>query len=189
MKYKNMFNLSSELAKTITGIINKQENSDYLCRTLDISIPEHKGLVFVSPFDEQSQDWGGPSLSGAEINHLNEKYGEYEEGIIPEQTFSYLIIMKKGLFERFQALSFKNKEDIEEELRKISEVHEEYDGIFDCNIMLKRFPYLKSFFAALEDWREKTGRVLLDKDILKQSARTVFKKSKATTVFEDEKIL
>ena len=187
MKYKNIFNLSNELAKTITNIINKQEDSDYSCGTLDITIPEHRGLVFVSHFD-QNQNWGGPSLSGAEIKHLNEKYGRYEEGIIPEKSFSYLIIMRNDLFDTLQNFTFHNKEDIEETLSRISEVYKEYDGVFDCKIMLDRFPYLQSFFATLDDWREKTGRVILDNDILKQGSLAVLKNTQKTSLSEDEKI-
>lgn len=189
MKYKNIFNLSDELAQTITKIISKKENENYACGVLNVVIPEHKGLVFISPFDD-GENWGGPSLSGAEIRHLNEKYGRYEEGIIPEEVFSYLVIMKKDLFKSlYNSNSFSNKEDVEKTLNELSEVYKEYDGIFDYSIMVNRFPYLQSFFSILDKWREQTGRVILDNDVLEHASRAVFKNTKNTFTSKDERTL
>ena len=183
MEYKNIFNLSDELAQTITKIISKKEDEDYTCGVLDVVIPEHKGLVFISPFDD-GENWGGPSLSGADIRHLNEKYGRYEDGIIPEEVFSYLVIMKKDLFKVLRDSNFSNKEDVDKALGELSEVCKEYDGIFDCNIMVNRFPYLQSFFLTLDKWR-----VSLDKDGLKQGSRAVFKNTQNIFASKDERTL
>lgn len=53
-KYYNQFHMIDELAQTITNIINQKEKANYLCKTISVTIPEHKGLVLSSPFDNYS---------------------------------------------------------------------------------------------------------------------------------------
>ena len=76
-KYYNQFHMTDELAQTITGIVSKKENANYLCKVISVTIPEHRGLVFSSPLDGY-EPWGGGlnALSGAQIHAINEKYGK-----------------------------------------------------------------------------------------------------------------
>ena len=81
------------------------------------------------------------------------------------------------------------KEDYEEILKTVfqyCEVYKEYDGIFDYSIMVNRFPYLQSFFSILDKWREQTGRVILDNEVLEHASRAVFKN---TFTSKDERTL
>ena len=50
-KYYNQFNLSNELAQSISSIKSQKENVDYICQSIVVTIPEHRGLFFSSPLD------------------------------------------------------------------------------------------------------------------------------------------
>lgn len=169
-KYYNQFNLSNELSQAISTIISKKENDNYVCKILSLSIPEHKGLVFQSPLT--NEDICGPSasaLSGAQINYINEKYGEYVEGTIPEKNYSFFVVMKEESYKIISKLSFKSKDEINMALQLLSVFVQEYNGIFDSRTLSEKFPYLQDFFTSIDDWRAQTGRVTIDDNILNES--------------------
>lgn len=166
-KYYNQFNLSDELAQSISSIISQKENADYVCSTILVTIPEHRGLVFSSPLDGYGP-WGGGlnALSGAQIQVINEKYGKYVEGTIPAKEYAFLVVMKNEAYQSFSELSFESEAEIEGALKALSVIHKEYDGVFDSSIFTQKFPYLQEFFGYLDEWRSEKGRVTVDNDIL-----------------------
>lgn len=166
-KYYNQFSLSNELAESISSIISQKEETTHICKSLVVTIPEHRGLVFKSPLDGYNSYGGGlNALSGAQINAINEKYGQYVEGTIPEENFAYLVIMDNESFQTFSKFSFKSEKEIESTLNALSIFYSKYNGIFDSRTLSEKFPYLQEFFNSLDEWRAKTGRVTLDDDIL-----------------------
>ena len=44
--------------------------------------------------------------------------------------------------------------------------------------VIRKFPYLADFFDSLNCWRNKTGRVSLDKEIIEESLQIVLNKGK-----------
>lgn len=177
-QYYNKFNLSDELSQTLESIISKKEKKDYICKNILVTIPKHEGLVFNSPLDEYEPYGGGiNALTGVEIRKINEQYGRYIEGIIDEKTYSYFAIMTNENYKKFCELSFENEDQINTALKILSVIYEEYEGVFDSQILIKKFPYLKKFFKLLDEWREKTGRVLIDMDVLDNSAKVLYKKA------------
>ncbi len=58
-KYYNQFNLSKELAESISTIVSQKEETDYTCKSLVVTIPEHRELVFKSPLDGYNSYGGG----------------------------------------------------------------------------------------------------------------------------------
>jgi len=178
-KYYNQFNLSNELSQAISTIISKKENDDYVCKILTLTIPEHKGIVFHSPLDGYNPYGGGlNALSGAQINEINEKYGRYIEGTIPEENYSFFVVMKDDSYKKISKLSFKSKDEINMALELLGVFVEEYDGIFDSRILSKKFPYLQDFFSGIDDWRAQTGRVTIDDNVLNESAKRTLSKRK-----------
>ncbi len=179
-QYYNQFYLSKELSKAISYIISQKEGTDYICRTIVVTIPEHKGEVFISPLNNYNA-WGGGlnALSGAQRRVIDEKYGRYVEGTIAEENYPYLVVMDKDSFKRFSKLSFKSKNKIKKALDTLSTFcfeYDEYDGlIFDSRILSAKFPYLQAIFELLDKWRAETGRVTVDDDILKISINEVLK--------------
>ena len=72
-QYCNQFNLTNELANSISAIISKNEGTNYICKSIIVTVSEHKGLVFYSPLDNVSIYGGGLiALSGAQIAAINE---------------------------------------------------------------------------------------------------------------------
>ena len=109
-KYYNQFNLSNELSQAISTIISKKENDDYVCKILVLTIPEHKDMVFYSPLT--NEDIYRPefsALSGAQIREIDEKYGKYIEGTIPEENYSFLVVMKGESYKKFLNYHLKAK--------------------------------------------------------------------------------
>lgn len=181
-QYYNQFNLTNELANSISAIISKKEGTNYICKSIIVTVSDHKGLVFYSPLDNVSFYGGGlKALSGAQIAAINEKYGKWEEGTIPEVGYHFMIIMDIESFEKFSEYTFENKEQIEVALKYYSAYSVKYDGTFDANILCQKFPYLKGFFGRLDDWRAETGRVTLDDSVLERSMKkSLSKKAKVS---------
>lgn len=172
INYCNQFNLSDELAQSISSIISQKENAHYVCQSIVVTIPEHRGLVFSSPLDGYNAYGGGlNALSGAQINAINEKYGKYVEGTIPAEDYSFLIIMDNDSLQTFSKFSFKSYDEIKRTLDVLSIFNADYDGIFDSRNLSQKFPYLQIFFDSLDEWRAETGRVTIDDDILESSAK------------------
>ena len=179
-KYYNQFNLSNELAESISSIISQKEGTNYICKSLVITIPEHKGLVFSSPLDGYNAYGGGlMALSGAQINAINEKYGKYVEGTIPAEDYAFLIIMDSDSLQTFSKFSFKSYDEIKRTLDVLSAFNTEYNGIFDSRTLSERFPYLQEFFDRLDEWRAETGRVTLDENILADGIKRVLAHGKS----------
>lgn len=177
-EYFNQFNLQSKLAEEISYIISQKEKCNFVCKHITITIPEHEGFVFSSPLDDYRPYGGGlKALSGAQINYINEKYGKQIIGTIPEQEYTFLVIMKKDSLEFFNRLSFENCEEINNQLNSLDATYEKYEGVFNSSLLTKKFPYLQDFFDFLDDWRSKTGRILIDEDILVKARNKTLKKS------------
>lgn len=179
-KYYNQFHMTDELAQTITSIVSQKEETDYLCKAISVTIPEHRGLVFSSPLDGY-EPWGGGlnALSGAQIHAINEKYGKYVEGTIPAEEYDFIAVMENNAYQAFSKLSFRSEGEIKRALEALSAMSVEYDGIFDSNVFKERFPYLEDFFASIDEWRAETGRVTIDSDVLQKSYEKTLKKAKA----------
>ena len=183
-KYYNQFNLSDQLSHAISSIISKKEKDDYVCKILTLTISEHKGLVFHSPLtNEDICRPGYMALSGAQINDINEKYGKYIEGTIPEENYSFLVVMRKEFYKKILTLTFKNKEEIEGALKLLSILSQRYNGTFDSRTLIEKFPYLQDFFISLDAWRSQTGRVTIDDNVLKESTKRTLCKRKAHSRF------
>ena len=172
MEYKNQFNLSEQLATTISKIISRREKEPYICQIIRFQVPEQKITVMTSPAESWT-NWGGPSLSGAVIRAIKEEYGRPMETVQSAYDITYLVVIKKENLDILSTLTFTNKKEIEEQLDTYASVREEYNGIFDSTIFYSEFPYLEDFFSYLDIWRESTGRVTLDNDVLKKSMRSI----------------
>ncbi len=169
-KYFNQFNLSNKLAESISFIISQKEGTNYICKSLVVTIPEHKGLVFSSPLDGYN-GWGGGinALNGAEMNAINNKYGKYIKKTIPKKDYTYLIVTDNESLETFSKFSFKSEDEIKGALDTLSIFYSKYDGTFDSRSLIEKFPYLKNLFDRLDEWRSENNRVTLDDDILSES--------------------
>lgn len=150
MSYSNQFNLSDDLAHSISSIISSQEESDYLCRQLIVTIPKHK--------------------------RFNPEYHKYV--IIPKSSHSFLVVMDQNSYQKFSTCSFENKGEIERTLDILSAFWLPYDGMFDSRELSERFPYLKTFFDNLDQWRASTGRVTIDYDVLESCIKKVSNRGK-----------
>jgi len=107
------------------------------------------------------------ALSGAQINAINEEYGRYVEGTIPEEEYSYLVVIEEESDKEFSKLSFKTKDEIDLALSLLTVTTQEYSGVFDSRTLCEVFPYLDVFFKHIDTWRAETGRVTIDNDVLK----------------------
>lgn len=171
-KYYNQFNLSEPLSKALSKIISKKEEDDYVCRIITLTVPEHKGMVFHSPLtNEDICRPGYSALSGAQIHDINEKYGKYIEGTIPEESYSFFVVMKDESSKKISKLSFKSRDEIDMALQLLSVFSQEYNGIFDSTTLTEKFPYLQDFFSDLDNWRAQTGRVTIDDNVLNESTK------------------
>lgn len=171
-KYYNQFNLSNELSQAISTIISKKENDDYVCKILTLTIPVHKGMFFHSPLtNEDICRPGYSALSGAQINEINEKYGRYIEGTIPEENYSFFVVMKDESYKRISKLSFNSKDEINMALQLLCVFVEEYNGIFDSRTLSEKFPYLQEFFTSIDNWRAQKYRVTIDDNVLNESTK------------------
>lgn len=171
-KYYNQFNLSEPLSQALSKIISKKEDDDYVCRIITLTVPEHKGMVFHSPLtNEDICRPGYSALSGAQINDINERYGKYIEGTIPEENYSFFVVMKEESYKKISKLSFKSRDEINMALQLLSVFSQEYSGIFDSRTLSEKFPYLQDFFTSIDDWRAQTGRVTIDDKVLNESTK------------------
>lgn len=172
MEYQNQFNLTEQLAQTISKIISRREKHPYICQIIKLSLPEQKMTVISSP-GESWTNWGGPSLSGAVIRAIQEEYGTPVETVQSACDEHYLVVIKKENLETISCMNFASKAEIKEALQTYATLYDEYNGIFDSTIFYSEFPYLQEFFSYLDTWRESTGRVTLDSDVLKKSMRSI----------------
>lgn len=176
-EYKNQYNVNQELSDAIAGIITVMENNDYVCKVINIEIPEHEGMVrsYVkgNPYEGSYEH-----INGAQWNDLIENYSTLVPGKIDKQIESYFIVMSNAYYNVFEKISYMDLDAVEQTLKSLCEVWAPYEGILDVNILVDKFPYLKPFFAELDQWREKNDRVLVDDDILEEAFTKVLSKQK-----------
>jgi len=178
-KYYNQFNLSDTLACSISSLISKKENENYVCKVMNVTVPSHNELVFKSPLT--NGEFCGPgavNLNGAQIGDLNDKYGYYSVELIPEEGISFLVVMKVKELENLPELTFNSKKEIKKELEKHCVVCDDYFGIFDSRILIKKFPYLNVYFDTLDEWRALTNRVTIDTEVLEKGMQKTLKATK-----------
>lgn len=178
-KYYNQFNLSDTLACSISSLISKKENENYVCKIMNVTIPSHNELVFKSPLT--NDDFCGPgavNLNGAQIQAINEKYGYYSVELIPEEGISFFVVTKEKELEKLPELTFNSKKEIKETLEKHCVICEDYFGTFDSRTLIKEFPYLNVYFGILDEWRALTNRVTIDTDVLEKGAQKTLKSTK-----------
>lgn len=183
MYYPNRFGLSKELGQAISNIISQKEGSNYICKTIAVTIksPEHKRFNEATPVDPwNSYGPGYKTLDIMETKTILEKYGRWVKGIIPEKKHNYLIVMSQESYQLFSELFFMTKEEIELALQKLSVIHKEYSGDFNADILTEKFPYLQNLFSYLDEWREKTGRVTVDTKVLNKGLKKTLGYSKPT---------
>lgn len=175
-KYKGQFNVDKRLSDSLTEIISVMELDDYICKIIEITIPEHIGLV--TSYIEGNPYEGQYSLiNGAQWMDLIENYSKKVPGKIDEETYSYFIVMRKKYYDSFLKLKFKDKKTLEEQLSKTTELWKEYEGILCANDLIKRFSYLKFFFDNIDKWRSINDRVTIDDDILEESIEKTLSKN------------
>ena len=178
-KYYNQFNMTDEMAQTITNIVSQKEGTAYLCKVVSVTIPEHKGLVFSSSLDCY-WPWSGGlnALGGAQKHAIKEKYEEYVEGTIHTEVYDFVIVMENNAYQVFSKLSFRNVDEIKRALEALCVMYVEYYGVFDSKIFKERFPYLEDFFVTIDQWRAETGRVTMDSEVLQQGYEKALSKSR-----------
>ena len=147
-EYCNQFNLTEKLANTISNIINLKEHADYICKVVILKVPPHKGYIY------------SPIIN----NNLNNN--QWQEIIIPAQEYAFMVVMDHMTYDLFSKLTFNSKEQIESTLDNLSAISVEYDGVFDSEIFMDKFPYITHFFKLIDEWRIRTDRVTIDDDVL-----------------------
>ena len=175
----NLFNLSEQLLQAISTIISKKEKKDYVCKILTVTIPEHEGMVYHSPLTNADiYRNGAAALNGSQIREIEQKYGRYIEETIPEEEYTFLVVMDNGSYKKISNISFKSSDELYHTLNLLSIFSKEYDGIFDSRTLIRSFPYLKDFFTNLNKLRVETGRVIIDDNIINESTKKVLCKRK-----------
>ena len=175
----NLFNLSEQLLQAISTIISKKENKDYVCKILTVTIPEHEGMVYHSPLTNADiYRNGAAALNGSQIREIEQKYGRYIEETIPEEEYTFLVVMDNGSYKKISNISFKSSDELYKTLNLLSIFSEKYNGIFDSRTLIKSFPYLQDFFTNLNNWSVETGRVIIDDNIINESTKKVLCKRK-----------
>ncbi len=173
-EYNDQFNLTDKLAQTVTNILRKKENTDYLCKVISITIPEHEELVLSEPIVTHEY-WG----EWPNINTISKTHQTCANTTILEKEYTFLVVMKSNAYQHFSKLSFKNKKEMNKALEHFCVIFIEYDGIFNSNIFKKKFPYLEDFFTSIDEWRTERKRVTIDDNILQREyAKVLNRKSK-----------
>ena len=172
-EYQNKFSLTSNLAETLSKIISKKEETDYICKLVSVTIPKNKNIS--SRIDE-----GYNALNSAHVRKIKKLKGKKSKGPIYGKKYSYLIVVKKDEYLILSTMTFKNNEELYKTLEGISVIFEEYTGDFDAEIFKEKFPYLRNFFTTLDEWREETERVSLSNSILKEGCKKTLRKIKTS---------
>lgn len=152
MEEYEQFIMTPDLAETIIKIINNHEEEEYVCKIMDCVVPEHQEVIYHIP-----------------KNNIINKYCERKNK--KERKYTYLVIMKAELLPLFQELVFNKKKDINYNLYLFDAAYMEYFGDFKPEFLVNKFPYLEEFFNRLYKWREETGRVTIDADVLVRSRK------------------
>lgn len=168
-EYYNMFAMTNELEEILTKLINKKEKGNYICKVITATIPKHK---------EEAYGYTGSvaGLRGAEIAYINKKYGHFYEIDVPTQHYYFIVVMETMAYHYFKKFSFNSTDEINNALKALSLVFKEYDGYsFNPTFFYKKFPYLKSFFESLDEWRAERNRVTIDDEVLERCANKTLK--------------
>lgn len=163
-KYYNQFYLSDELKDAMTTLISEKEGKDYICEVVDCKIPEHIEQVIEYP-----NFHGEVNMGGKIMNALQEKYGRTVTKEIKEKKFTYMVIGTSEAIEGLQTKRFENKEEIKAGLKYTTGAHVEYDGVFNPEVFSSSYPYLKTFFRILNEWRFQNNRATLDDSIIAEA--------------------
>ena len=165
-EYANQFHLTDELATALTKLISKKEGKDYVCKMINVTIPQHQEEVF-------GYRGGVEGLSGAEIAYRTEKYGQFYLTTVPETGYNYVVVMDRSAYEHFQTLSFEDVGEINTALRILCKFVDVYNGVISAKDFCEKFPYLEEFFVSLDKWRAENKRATIDDEILNDSYRKV----------------
>lgn len=173
-KYKNQFNITQEMSKILSELISIKETADIECEVLIINIPEHTGTVTMfkkgNPYEGQYH-----LLNGARWQDLYDNYSYEGVGIIKEEEVQVFLVADKECLKKIKQTKISNRNELKELLNSLCEYWTEYNGILNIENLIKKFPYLKAFFNQIDKWREETGFVTVDKNILERGFQKVIK--------------
>ena len=155
--------MTNDISEALTNIISKNENDDYVCKELKVTIPAHKKKIF--PTDKKG-------------NKILDSNTKIKEKLVHEKSYYYIVIMKREAYKKLLKLNFKNSYEIEMALEYLTKFYVRYNGILYANVLYDKFPYLKDFFTALDNWREITGMVIVDEVAISEGYSRVFRKHK-----------
>lgn len=173
---QNQFNLTQDLAETLSEIISDEEKSDIICTKITLSTSDTSQELEDKNLDNINF-WGSNLQSLASIQ--NSQDNQVSSKIITENTYTYLIVMEnkvKHILQDLQKITFKNKEEILNFLNQFCYLAEEYHNIFNAEIFFQDFPYLRTFFEAIDNWREATNSFETEKNILSLIKKIYYKK-------------
>ena len=159
--YQQLFNLTADLAQSLSLLISRLEKEKYCCFIKPITIEKHIRLT-----------------PGYKENSVKTSKGYHIPKIVPKNTYYYFILGPLEKIKILANISFLSQNSIEEFLNRLGIVYQEYDGVFNMDAVIRKFPYLADFFDSLNCWRNKTGRVSLDKEIIEESLQIVLNKGK-----------
>lgn len=162
--YYNQFHLTDKLKDAMTTLISENEGNDYVCEVVDCKIPKHKESVIEYP-----NFHGEVNMSGKIINALQEKHGRTVTKEIKEKKFTYMVIGKSEAIEDLQTKRFENEEEIKAQLKCTTGAYAEYDGVFNPEAFSYSYPYLKTFFRVLNEWRFQNNKAILDDSIIAEA--------------------
>jgi len=163
--YKNQFELNDELLQAINYIIRQHEKG-LSFEKLDITIPEQ---TLRGTTQECSYDWSYAGVCRPQIRNVD---------IIkrfPEKKYQFLVVIKKKNSFVIPLIHFESHEGIKKNLKNLTELYVEYeDDMFNCEIFYDKFPYLKTFFDYLNNYRSNNYRaknynVTISKKVLRQA--------------------
>lgn len=173
-EYKNQFNIDYNTKQILSELISIKESTDINCEVLNITIPEHSGTVTMfkkgNPYEGQYH-----LLNGARWQDLYENYSYEGVGTIEKEDVQIFLVIEKQLLKIIKQKKIGNKQELIELLNKTCEYWTEYDGILKVDDLIKRYPYLKNFFNYLDKWREKTGLVTVNKEVLESGFQKIVK--------------
>lgn len=101
--------------------------------------------------------------------------------------WSYLVVMEPAVYEVYLKFGFKEFpydkiSELEFYLENTCEVFDKYNRSFQADVFYERFPYMKTFFNALDKWREETGiATLIPDEVFENAAEKVTGPTKKRT--------
>ncbi|MBE7077034.1 MAG: hypothetical protein E7374_04025 [Clostridiales bacterium] len=164
MFYENLIVLNDELLRAINYIIKQYEKGLSL-KKLDITIPEHTklGLTVREYHIEYGRGYCGGDYTYCKDIDTSER--------IPETKYHFLVVVNKKNSLMIPLIHFESYEGIEKTLNNLTELYVEYedDGMFYCPYFYDKFPYLKTFFDYLNNYRAKNYSATVSKEVIRQA--------------------